>query len=119
MISASSYATKWYITLFANTVPFHTQLRIWDALFLDGRDVLVMTSVAIIWAFRASLASPNATFETILNCLSSYYVPEDEDALFRWIRSMMHQADVARRMTAWRRDWLDLVQQGKDGDVLL
>ncbi len=52
MISASSYAAKWYITLFANTVPFQTQLRIWDAMFLDGRNVVVMTSVAIIWAFR-------------------------------------------------------------------
>jgi hypothetical protein len=67
----------------------------------------------------ASLASPNATFETILNCLSSYYVPEDEDALFTWIRKMMHQGDVAERMRAWRMEWLDLVRQHKDGNVLL
>jgi USP6 N-terminal-like protein len=54
MISASSYATKWYITLFANTVPFQAQLRIWDALFFEGRDVLVMVSVAIVWALRGA-----------------------------------------------------------------
>lgn len=57
--------------------------------------------------------------ETILNCLSSYYVPEDEDAFFRWIRKVMHQGDVAERMKAWRREWLELVREGKHVNVLL
>jgi hypothetical protein len=52
MISGTSYATKWYITLFSNTVPFRTQLRLWDAFFLDGQDVMVMMSFSIIWAFK-------------------------------------------------------------------
>ena len=55
-ISTSSYATKWYITLFANSVPFSTQLRLWDGLLLEGLDFLVVTSLAIIWCFRG--ASP-------------------------------------------------------------
>lgn len=52
MISSTSYATKWYITLFANTFPFQTQLRLWDAFFLEGRDVIVITAVAIIWVLK-------------------------------------------------------------------
>jgi hypothetical protein len=52
MISSSAWGTKWYITLFVNTVPFSQQLRLWDALWLDGRDVVIMTSVAILWAFK-------------------------------------------------------------------
>jgi hypothetical protein len=52
MISSTSYATKWYITLFANTFPFQTQLRMWDAFFLEGRDVIVITAVAIIWVLK-------------------------------------------------------------------
>jgi hypothetical protein len=52
MISSSSWGTKWYITLFVNTFPFSQQLRIWDAMFLDGRDVIIMTSIAILWSFK-------------------------------------------------------------------
>lgn len=52
MISTTSYATKWYITLFSNSVPFQTQLRLWDAFLLDGYDVFVAMAVAIVWAYR-------------------------------------------------------------------
>lgn len=56
-ISTSSYATKWYITLFANSVPFATQLRLWDALLLEGLDFLVIAAVAIIWRFKGKSLS--------------------------------------------------------------
>lgn len=52
MISTSAYGTKWYITLFANSVPFATQLRLWDGLLLEGLDFLILTAVAIIWHFQ-------------------------------------------------------------------
>jgi hypothetical protein len=62
MISTSAYGTKWYITLFANSVPFATQLRLWDGFLLEGLDFLVVTAVAIIWHFQRelflSLSSP-------------------------------------------------------------
>lgn len=52
MISSSAWGTKWYITLFVNTVPFSQQLRLWDALWLQGRDVMIVTSIAILWSFK-------------------------------------------------------------------
>lgn len=52
MISTTSYATKWYITLFSNSVPFQTQLRIWDAFLVDGPDVFVAVSVGLVWVYR-------------------------------------------------------------------
>ncbi|KAJ3826044.1 rab-GTPase-TBC domain-containing protein [Lentinula raphanica] len=55
MISTTSYATKWYITLFANSVPFQTQLRLWDVFFLDGEDVFIAVAVAIVWVFKGML----------------------------------------------------------------
>lgn len=58
MISTTSYATKWYITLFANSVPFQTQLRLWDAFLLDGNDVFIAVAVAIVWAYRGNLSCP-------------------------------------------------------------
>ena len=56
MISTTSYATKWYITLFANSVPFQTQLRLWDAFLLEGYDVFIAVAVAIVWAYRGTYA---------------------------------------------------------------
>lgn len=60
MISSTSWGTKWYITLFVNTLPFSQQLRLWDALWLDGRDVMVMVTVAILWAFRGKSPHPSS-----------------------------------------------------------
>lgn len=55
-ISTSAYATKWYITLFSNSVPFATQVRLWDGLLLEGVDFLIVTALAIIWQFQGELA---------------------------------------------------------------
>jgi len=119
MISTTSYATKWYITLFANTVPFQTQLRIWDAFLLEGRDVMVAVAVAIIWVLRQHLASPEANFETILSLLSSFFVPEDEDTLFIWIQKMLENKRLREEMKQWRVEWGQLVATGQDGKALL
>ncbi|WWD18988.1 hypothetical protein CI109_103445 [Kwoniella shandongensis] len=119
MISSSAWGTKWYITLFVNTVPFSQQLRLWDAMWLDGRDVMIMTSVAILWAFRDLLSAKNATFESILSLLSSYFVAEDEDVMMRWIRKMLNQPGTKTKMDAWRAEWHVLVKEGKSGTALL
>ena len=119
MIASSSYATKWYITLFANTVPYQTQLRLWDAFFLDGLDALVMASVGILWAHRSDIGSKKANFETILSSLSSFYIPEDEDGFLRWIRKMLNSPGMRSRLDGWRQDWKGLVARKEDGKALL
>lgn len=119
MISASSYATKWYITLFANSVPFQTQLRIWDGLLLDGQDVLVTTSLAIIYAYRSVITAANASFETILSTLSAFYIPEDEDLLMQWIHKMLKNTETRSRMDGWRKQWQELVRNKEDRNALL
>jgi USP6 N-terminal-like protein len=67
MVSTTSYATKWYITLFANSVPFQTQLRLWDAFLLEGQDVFVAVAVAIVWVYRGWLILPKLLILTIIN----------------------------------------------------
>ena len=57
MISTTSYATKWYITLFANSVPFQTQLRLWDAFLLEGRDVFILIAVSIVWVLKGKYST--------------------------------------------------------------
>lgn len=52
MVSTTSYATKWYITLFSNSVPFQTQLRLWDVFLCEGPDLFIVVAVAVVWVYR-------------------------------------------------------------------
>ncbi|KAG5718883.1 TBC domain-containing protein [Termitomyces sp. T112] len=119
MISTTSYATKWYITLFSNSVPFQTQLRLWDAFLLEGYDVFVAVAVAIVWVYRDQITSSTANFETVLSLLSSFFVPEDEDVLMNWIGRMLGDKKLRASMRGWKEEWRGLVAAGKEGTALL
>lgn len=119
MISSSAWGAKIYITLFVNVVPFNTQLRLWDALFLDGYDVMVLAVLGLLWAYRPLLAHKHANFESILSLLSSYFVLEDEDAYLDWMRRVLHTGGVREQITNWRREWRGLVARGEEGGILL
>jgi len=64
MVSTTSYATKWYITLFANSVPFQTHLRLWDVFLLEGQDLFVIVAISIIWVYRDGVVSVIVFFRT-------------------------------------------------------
>ncbi|KAF8641018.1 hypothetical protein AX17_000663 [Amanita inopinata Kibby_2008] len=119
MVSTTSYATKWYITLFANTVPFQTQLRLWDVFLLDGYDVFVAVAVAIVWVYRGHITSSTANFETVLSLLSSFFIPENENVFLSWIEKALGDKKLRANMRQWREDWKSLVAAGKDGTALL
>jgi len=119
MISSTSYTTKWYIQLFANSVPFQTQLRLWDAYLLEGRDLIVIVAIAVLWTFRNELVAATANFETILSLLSSFFVPESEDTLMRWIERALGDKKLREDMSGWRAEWRELVRTGRDKDALL
>lgn len=46
-------------------------------------------------------------------------MPEDEDAMMRWVKRMLHQQGVRARMDGWREEWGRLKREGKDGEALL
>jgi len=119
MVSTTSYATKWYITLFTNSFPYQMQLRIWDAFLLEGQDVIVLFAIAIMWALKDYLASPKASFETILSLVSSFFVPEDEDVVILWVRKLTEIKGLRSSMSEWREKWRALVASGQDRTALL
>ncbi|CAL1694600.1 unnamed protein product [Somion occarium] len=119
MISTTSYATKWYITLFANSVPFQTQLRLWDAFLLEGPDIFVIVAVAVVWVYRDHITSDSANFESVLSLLSSFFVPEDENALLSWIKKVVSDKKLRSSMQQWRQDWTRLVSSGQHTQALL
>uniref|UniRef100_A0A183J3V0 Rab-GAP TBC domain-containing protein n=1 Tax=Soboliphyme baturini TaxID=241478 RepID=A0A183J3V0_9BILA len=45
----------WFITLFYNSVPFETMLRIWDCFLLEGPKVLYRFSLAFLDAFQKTV----------------------------------------------------------------
>ncbi|KAJ8094675.1 hypothetical protein PM082_010681 [Marasmius tenuissimus] len=118
-VSTTSYATKWYITLFANSVTFQTQLRLWDAFLLEGKDVFVILAVGIIWVYKDQMTTSAANFETVLSLLSSFFVPEDENVLLTWVQKTMADKKLRANMAQWRAEWQDLVKQGKEATALL
>lgn len=118
-ISTTSYATKWYITLFANSVPFQTQLRLWDAYLLDGQDVFVAVALAVVWVYRDHITAASANFETVLSMLSSFFVPETDNDLLAWIEHMLGDKKIRAQITDWRKQWRELVASGRDRDALL
>ena len=66
-----------------------------------------------------NITSSAANFETVLSLLSSFFVPEDENALLLWIGKMLGDKKLRSCMSQWREQWRHLVATGKDGTVLL
>lgn len=111
-IDSSSYATKWYITLFTNVLPFSTQLRIWDCYLLQGQDLLVIVSIAILWSLRDHIIGGN--FENVMNLLTREFLPVDDDILLNWVFVVMEREDTRRRIKAARAEYADLKRLGKE-----
>jgi hypothetical protein len=59
--------------------------------------------------------SPNASFESILSTLSSYFDVESDDALLRWIRKTLRLKGLRSKMKGWREEWQGYVADGSSG----
>lgn len=103
-IVPSAYATSWYMTLFSSTLPFSTQLRVWEAFLLDGRDVLVCVALAILHAYAPYAGHANAA-DWLLEALSAPQVPENDDVLMHWVEYAVHNRHVRSIIDEARLDW--------------
>lgn len=65
------------------------------------------------------ITADSANFETILSLLSSFFVPEDENALLGLISKVLENKKLRVDMQTWRTEWKGLVASGKDGEALL
>ncbi|UZJ52712.1 hypothetical protein CBS101457_002032 [Exobasidium rhododendri] len=111
-VEISSYATKWYITLYTNVLPFSTQLRLWDCYLLQGKDLLVVIAVAILWSLREDLMEGG--FETAMKSLTREFIPIDDDTFLNWIFQVMERDDNRKVMRKARLDYRRLVKEGKE-----
>lgn len=65
------------------------------------------------------ITTSSASFETILSLLSSFFIPEDDDAFLLWIGKVLGDAKLRASMKNWRAEWKGLVASGKSNDALL
>ncbi|KAF2760145.1 RabGAP/TBC [Pseudovirgaria hyperparasitica] len=80
-ISPTTYGTRWYLTLFNYSIPFHCQLRIWDLYMLLGFGVLHAASAALVDACREVLEMESSDFENAMKLLTGFITVKDEDFL--------------------------------------
>ncbi|CAH7669700.1 rab-GTPase-TBC domain-domain-containing protein [Phakopsora pachyrhizi] len=113
MISTSAYATKWYITMFANTISYESQLRLWDVFFLKGIDSLILGSVSIIYNLRFRLGRRRMIdFEQILSCLGGRLEIEDSDRMIKSIKKLFKRIEILELIERSRSDWKGFVLDG-------
>lgn len=86
-----AWATRWYLTLFHISLPFRTQLRVWDLFMLynpktvhDRFKVLEITTLALIEGIDAILLG--SEFEQAMSILTSPLEVKDDDRLMDAIR---------------------------------
>ena len=65
------------------------------------------------------ITSSSANFETVLSLLSSFFVPEDDNALLSWVEELLDDKKLRAHIHGWRQDWHELVASGKEGSALL
>jgi hypothetical protein len=54
-VIAELFATRWFVALFANSLPIETTLRVWDAFLLEGQKVLHRVGLAMLRVSEARL----------------------------------------------------------------
>jgi hypothetical protein len=111
-VAISSYATKWYITLYTNVLPFSTQLRLWDCYLLQGKDLLVVIAVAILWSLREQLMQGG--FEVAMKSLTREFVPIDDDTFLNWIYQVIEREDNRKILREARHEYRRLTKEGKE-----
>lgn len=64
---------------------------------------------------RSYLVDPKADFESILSLLSSFFVPEDEDKLLKWLAKMLRRQDVRSLIRSARDEFRRSLRTAEDG----
>ena len=47
-VAAELFATRWFVAIFANSLPIETTLRVWDVFLLEGCKVLHRVALALL-----------------------------------------------------------------------
>lgn len=70
-VIVGSFATEWFLTLFASALPSEAVLRIWDALVVRGKpELLAQLGMALLHSKLDEMtAHPDRAVDVLRNCL--------------------------------------------------
>ncbi|KAI1846491.1 hypothetical protein JX265_004986 [Neoarthrinium moseri] len=113
-IDPTAYGTRWYLTVFHLSIPFSSQLRVWDIFMLlgdsppdppsqevtggkstaqpyssKGLEILHATSTAIVLALSEHIV--DSEFENAMKALTSFVPVKDDDLLMKVVRAEYKQ----------------------------
>ncbi|GFR45598.1 hypothetical protein Agub_g6994 [Astrephomene gubernaculifera] len=108
-VDPALYATHWFNTAFAYTLPFGYLLRVWDVFLAEGIKTLFRVGLAVLQHAEPRLV--RLPFESLLSALSAKnlaaLLPPDPQQLMR--RAL--RIRVSRRLGELREEWEALQQQ--------
>ncbi|KAF3942316.1 hypothetical protein ABW19_dt0206295 [Dactylella cylindrospora] len=102
-ISALSFGTRWYLTLFNYSIPFAMQLRVWDVFLLLGDEDSSASSVSL-GGFRGTLDPLHATSVALIAGMGGL-VNSDFEAAMKSLTNWIPLKDEDRLMNGARLEW--------------
>ncbi|KAG0210050.1 hypothetical protein BGX28_009727 [Mortierella sp. GBA30] len=108
-IAVSSYASRWYITLYSGgVVPYRTLLRIWDIFLLEGFDWLYVMAIALLKYHEPMLVQHN--FEQTMEMLNAKMDIQDDDRLLKIAQKLLKQVRQSGIVARLKRTYATLPQ---------
>ncbi|KJH52693.1 TBC domain protein [Dictyocaulus viviparus] len=89
------FSMHWFLTLFTTCLPRNCVMRVWDALMLNGSEILMRTAI-VLWSkiSREILNTPNVdAFYTLMKNLCKNLVDMDEDEQDHLINIVYNMAE--------------------------
>lgn len=116
-LHTSMYASSWFLTLFATSLPLKVAFRVMDAVLLDGLTFVFQMSIAILKISAQSLSSMD--MEAMMNYfhreLSTVAAQETE-----YLMSTAFGVKVfSKKMKKWEKDYLQLQSKGQEDQIEL
>eukprot|EP00276_Gloeochaete_wittrockiana_P008073 CAMPEP_0184645472 /NCGR_PEP_ID=MMETSP0308-20130426/1960_1 /TAXON_ID=38269 /ORGANISM="Gloeochaete witrockiana, Strain SAG 46.84" /LENGTH=431 /DNA_ID=CAMNT_0027074511 /DNA_START=202 /DNA_END=1496 /DNA_ORIENTATION=+ len=109
--------TKWFVALFVTSLPPETALRIWDAMFLEGSEVLVRVVLGILKLCEEMLLKQSDGFDALAALNDAVSVMYDPDRLLEISLSRFTEfppGHIDNLLGDFRREW-----QKSKGEPLL
>lgn len=73
------FSNSWFITIFVNTLPFQSVLRIFDIFWDEGDLVIYRVGLAIIKILEKTIVNSDSLV-VVMNLFSNLHTPEFEDS---------------------------------------
>lgn len=89
-VTPMNFATRWYLTLFHVSLPFRTQLRVWDVFMLSRNPYKVMESVSLGLIEGMESRLLKCDFDQAMTLLTAPVDVLDDDRLLGLIRNKVH-----------------------------